>query len=161
SSQCCAWRINSSGVVFDPGGGSYVVTVLTDGWPTEASGIDGNETVSRAIADKLARPLGAPHYFLRNSLSAGFADTVFTYGDPGDTVVTGDWNGDGKDTIAIVRGAQWFLRDSNSTGVADHTLGFGDPGDQPIAGDWNGDHLDTVGVHRGDVFYLRNQNTSG
>jgi hypothetical protein len=28
----------------------------------------------------------------------------FIYGNPGDTVLVGDWNGDGTDTLAVRRG---------------------------------------------------------
>ena len=49
-SQCCWWRINSTGVVVDPGGGAYAVAILSDGWPSMEAGIPGVEYVSRAIA---------------------------------------------------------------------------------------------------------------
>ena len=55
SSQCCRWRLNSSGVVEVPGGG-YVVTILTDRWSGEAAGIEGNEFVARAINARLGGP---------------------------------------------------------------------------------------------------------
>jgi hypothetical protein len=54
SSQCCRWRLNSSGAVEI--GAGYVVTILTDLWPNEAAGIAGNELVARAINARLAGP---------------------------------------------------------------------------------------------------------
>jgi hypothetical protein len=54
SSQCCRWRLNSSGAV--EVGAGYVVTILTDLWPDEASGIAGNEFVARAINARLGGP---------------------------------------------------------------------------------------------------------
>ncbi|SFL94538.1 hypothetical protein, partial [Geodermatophilus ruber] len=42
-------------------------------------------------------------YFLRNSTTSGVADTVFAYGDPGDTALVGDWNGDGTDSLGVRR----------------------------------------------------------
>lgn len=54
SSQCCRWRLNSSGAVEI--GAGYVVTVLSDLWRDSASGIAGNEFVSRAINARLAGP---------------------------------------------------------------------------------------------------------
>jgi hypothetical protein len=42
-------------------------------------------------------------YHLRNSLTSGPADTVFGYGNPTDTAFTGDWNGDGVDSIGVRR----------------------------------------------------------
>ena len=53
------------------------------------------------------------------------------FGDPGDIPIVGDWNGDGIDTIGVVRGNTWYLRNSNTTGVADVTFTFGDAGDRP------------------------------
>ena len=55
SSRCCRWRLNSSGAVETTGGG-YVVTILSDQWPNEASGIAGVNFVSRVIAARLAGP---------------------------------------------------------------------------------------------------------
>jgi hypothetical protein len=57
-SVCCAWRINSTGVAYDPAGGAYAVAILSDGWPNEPTGIAAVETVNRAIAASLAQPLG-------------------------------------------------------------------------------------------------------
>lgn len=54
TSQCCRWRLNSSGAVEI--GAGYVVTILTDLWPNEAAGIAGNEFVARAINARLAGP---------------------------------------------------------------------------------------------------------
>jgi beta-lactamase class A len=48
--SCCGWRINTSGVVERPGGGAYVATVLSDGWPDQAAGIEAVEFVSKVIA---------------------------------------------------------------------------------------------------------------
>ena len=103
SSQCCGWRINSTGVAYDPAGGSYVVAILSDGWPNQASGIGGIETVSRAIAAQLGRSFTTPGYFLRDQLSTGVANQTFSYGNPVDAPLVGDWNGDGTDTVGIVR----------------------------------------------------------
>ncbi len=54
SSRCCRWRLNSSGAVEI--GAGYVVTILSDRWPNEASGIQGNEFVARAINARMAGP---------------------------------------------------------------------------------------------------------
>ena len=87
-------------------------------------------------------------WFLRLSHSSGPADISFVFGDPGDTPVVGDWNGDGVFTPGMVRGNTWYLRNSNSTGYADVAFIFGDPGDIPVPGDWNGDGLWSAGLVR-------------
>ncbi len=60
------------------------------------------------------------------------------YGIEGDAPVTGDWNGDGTDTIGVYRGGTFFLRNTNDSGFADLTFALGIPGDAPISGDWDG-----------------------
>ncbi|GIM91826.1 S1 family peptidase [Paractinoplanes toevensis] len=81
---------------------------------------------------------------------------------PPQVPLAGDWNGDGKDTIAIWRPNEhkFYLRNSLSSGGADVTLTFGQADDVPVAGDWNGDGVDTVGVWRPseNAFYLRATN---
>jgi BNR repeat-like domain len=106
-------------------------------------------------------------YSLRDSNSSGPADYSFdlTSQQPGDLPVSGDWNGDGVDTVGFYRPANgnFYLRNSNSSGPADIVFQFGEPGDRPVAGDWNEDGVDTIGVYRpsNGVFYLRNFNSSG
>jgi hypothetical protein len=59
ASDCCGWRVNSSGYVSDPTGGGYAITILSDGWPSEAAGIPTVEAVSRAVAAVMTAPIPA------------------------------------------------------------------------------------------------------
>jgi hypothetical protein len=88
-------------------------------------------------------------------------ETTYHYGRPGDFPICGDWDGDGTDGIAVVRGPTWFLRNAASGGNANLSFGYGRADDFPIAGDWNGDGSDTPGVVRGNIWYLRNSNSAG
>jgi hypothetical protein len=106
------------------------------------------------------RPSIGVHY-LKNYHGTGYADIEFSYGLPTDLFFSGDWDGDGVDTIGNFRDGVFYLRNSNTTGYADLTFAYGVPGDIPIAGDWDGDGVDTIGVFRNGVFYLRNSNTTG
>jgi glucose/arabinose dehydrogenase len=101
--------------------------------------------------------------YLKNTHDTGFADIQINYGLGGDYPVTGDWNGDGVDTIGVYRNSLFYLRNSNTIGFADIVFAFGSLGDQPIAGDWNGNGVDTIGVYRSSTgtFYLRNSNSTG
>ncbi|WP_345307150.1 hypothetical protein [Candidatus Villigracilis saccharophilus] len=99
--------------------------------------------------------------YLKNSNTTGFADVAINYGLGGDYPVTGDWNGDGIDTIGIYRNGSFYLRNSNTLGFADIVFAFGQPGDQPVAGDWDGNGVDTIGVYRNGLFLLRNSNSAG
>ncbi len=48
------WRINSVGFIDDPSGGGYAVAILSDGWSTEAAGIEAVEFIAESINDALA-----------------------------------------------------------------------------------------------------------
>ena len=74
-SQCCRWRINTSGVVERPGGGAYALTVLSDGWPTEAQGIEAVEHVSGVVADWAAARVG-PHPSAARAAQRSVADVL-------------------------------------------------------------------------------------
>jgi Cysteine-rich secretory protein family/Carboxypeptidase regulatory-like domain len=81
-------------------------------------------------------------------------DAVYSFGEPGDIPVVGDWNGNGKDEIGVFRNVngvgEWIL-DTNGDGVydaGDTVFTFGLGTDKPVVGDWNGDGKDEVGVFR-------------
>lgn len=99
--------------------------------------------------------------FLRNSNTTGNANFSFAFGVAGDQVISGDWDGDGIDTVGVYRNGVFFLKNSNTIGFADITFAFGTPGAQPLAGDWDGDGVDTIGTFDNGTFSLRNSNSSG
>ncbi len=101
-------------------------------------------------------------WLLRDSLSTGQPDNVFSYGGTrrGTTPLLGDWNGDGKKTAGIYRNGTWYLKNSNKGGRADLSFSYGGSG-TPVVGDWNGDGTDTIGVVRDGTFYLKNSNKGG
>jgi hypothetical protein len=101
--------------------------------------------------------------YLKNQNTTGFADIQINYGISGDCPLTGDWDGNGTDTIGIYRNGSFYLRNSNTIGFADLQFTFGTTGGQPIAGDWNNDGVDTVGIYRSPAitFELRNSNSAG
>lgn len=85
-------------------------------------------------------------------------DVIYNFGIAGDAPIVGDWDGDGFDSIGIVRNGQWYL-DANENGnwdgsATDILLGFGATNDKPIVGDWNGDRIDDIGVVRSGYWYL-------
>ena len=73
--------------------------------------------------------------YLRNTLAAGPADTIFGFGIAGDQAFAGDFDGDGIATIGVYRDGVAYLRNSNTTGFADLAFGYGVPGDIAFAGD--------------------------
>jgi len=91
----------------------------------------------------------------------GAAQNSFFYGNPGDVAFSGDWDGDGVETLGLYRRSDGYvyLRNSNTQGIADISFYFGNPGDLPIAGDFDGDGDDTVSIYRPSEarFYIINE----
>jgi hypothetical protein len=83
------------------------------------------------------------------------------YGVPNDHPFSGDWDGNGEDTLGLYRRSDGYvyLRNTNTQGIADITFFFGNPGDIPIAGDFDGDGFDTVSIYRPSEqrFYIINE----
>ncbi|MEX0700183.1 MAG: M23 family metallopeptidase [Acidimicrobiia bacterium] len=124
---------------------------------------DGCDTVS------IYRPSEQQIYVINelgeNDGGLGAAEQVFGFGNPGDKPFTGDFDGDGTDTVGLHRESSGFLyfRNTNTTGAADFSFFYGNPGDILFAGDWDGDAIDTVAVYRrsAGALYIRNSNTQG
>lgn len=57
-------------------------------------------------------------------------------------------DGDGKDTLAVRRGAEYHVRNDLAGGPADQVVTYGRAGDVVLVGDWDGDGEDTLGVRR-------------
>ena len=81
--------------------------------------------------------------------------------------VTGDFDGNGEDTVGLYSPSNgfFFLRNVNKPGSADLVFGYGPGGAgwTPLVGDWNGDRSDTVGLYSqsNGFYFLRNANSSG
>jgi hypothetical protein len=98
----------------------------------------------------------------RSTSSGAFAS--YRWGRSGDLPVVGDWDGDGIQTVGVVRpnatvGSNHFLLRNTDGSVAD--FWYGAYGDRPVVGDWNGDGVWTPGAVRAGVWSLRNSNTTG
>lgn len=124
---------------------------------------DGCDTVS------IYRPAEHRMYIINalgeDGAGLGAADFSFSFGNPGDVPFVGDFDGDGRDEIALHRSStgRIYLKWELSEGAADTTFVYGLPGDVPVAGDWNGDGTDTVAVFRPDDgnWYIKATNGPG
>lgn len=83
---------------------------------------------------------------------ADVIDHVFRFGGEDDVAISGDFNGDGIDSIGVYRGGKWIL-DVNGDGKInakdDREIEFGAPGDVPLVGDFDNDGFDELAVQRG------------
>lgn len=85
---------------------------------------------------------------------------------PGDIPLSIDWDGDGREELAIYRQGQWFI-DLNHSGrfepEQDVMLGIfgGLPGDIPLAIDWDGDGKDELAIFRQNGTLLIDSNRNG
>ncbi|WP_054952656.1 ExeM/NucH family extracellular endonuclease [Flaviflexus massiliensis] len=95
-------------------------------------------------------------FLIANNWDSTTHEIAFAYGRRGDEVLVGDWNGDGKDTLAVRRGNTIFVNNELKGGKADTSFNFGRDTDEVLVGDWNGDGKDTFGVRRGHEFFLNN-----
>jgi glucose/arabinose dehydrogenase len=100
-----------------------------------------------------------------NGGQLGVAEQDYYFGNPGDTPFTGDFDGDGVDTIGLYRQStgQMYFRNSHTQGIADQHFYYGNPGDRFVAGDWNANNIDSPGVFRPSQarFYLKYENQQG
>lgn len=102
-------------------------------------------------------------FHMRNTPTAGVTDNKWPYPEAGTVPLTGDWDGDGVDTIGMYDAAThvFHLRDKND-GPERWAIQYGTAGDIPVVGDWDGDGIDTIGVWRpsNHYFYLNNEHTN-
>lgn len=74
---------------------------------------------------------------------------IVTFGLPDGVPVTGDFNGDGTDEVAVFVNGEWFI-DLNGNGEWDPEdlwAKLGKTGDQPVTGDWDNDGKTDIGIY--------------
>lgn len=105
-------------------------------------------------------PAVRPNIFLNNGWGHT-ADTVFRFGDPSGRVFSGDWDGDGTDTVAVRVGQAFYIRNSNTGGGHELVFTFGSKDDTILVGDWDGDGVDSFAIRRGKDYLIRNSLSTG
>ncbi|WP_152191597.1 PQQ-dependent sugar dehydrogenase [Georgenia satyanarayanai] len=139
-----------------PGAGTVTVTARpAEGYVlAEGSTAQWSHTFSTEVAARTAE------FHLSNTW-AGTTDVRFPYGRTTDEVFIGDWDGDGRDTVALRRGNTFHVSNSLRGGDADRVFPYGRPGDDVLVGDWNGDGRDTFAVRRGAEYHVKNSHSGG
>ena len=90
--------------------------------------------------------------------------TSYRWGRAGDIPVVGDWDGDGTQTVGVVRPSaardsnHLLLRNSNGS-VLD--FWYGRHGDRLVVGDWDANGTWTPAAVRNGVWSIRNSNATG
>ena len=98
----------------------------------------------------------------RFSSARGF--TSYRWGRKGDIPVVGDWDGDGSQTVGVVRPSaardsnQLLLRNSDGRVL---NFWYGRKGDRLVMGDWDGNGTWTPAAVRAGVWSIRSTNTTG
>ena len=80
----------------------------------------------------------------RHFSATGEVDGVI-WGLSSDTPVPADYDGDGRDEIAVFRDGQWIILEQNGSGTI---RGWGIAGDIPVAKDYDGDQVVDLAVYR-------------
>jgi len=94
---------------------------------------------------------GHTWYFSEESTANNLIETR-GFGLPGDKYLAGDWNGDRRQDLVVVRpnaqgGLDWLI-DLTADNIPDLTHKYGLSGDTPVLGDWDGNGTDDPGVAR-------------
>ncbi|MGD8613532.1 MAG: M23 family metallopeptidase [Desulfobacterales bacterium] len=76
-------------------------------------------------------------------------------GDQEDQYLVGDWDGDGRDNLAVRRGNKIYMdTDFDGTHNILQTYGVGNLEDDYLVGDWDGDGRDNIAVRRGNKILM-------
>lgn len=146
-----------AGGVEGSGGFTWHLSVINGGMPRDIESADVSSEVWRQ-----ARFLDYTHWGADRLREAQWTLVVnetdeddllqvrqYVFGIRGGIPVSGDFNGDGVDEIAIYYQGEWFI-DLNGNGVWDEQdlwAKLGGPDDLPVSGDWDGDGKDDIGIY--------------
>jgi hypothetical protein len=105
-------------------------------------------------------------WYIRYDASPGPTNfPPFDYGTGGLIPISGDWSGQGWDTIGTFdpSTATWYLRNTNGPGSATSVFQYGGPGTIPVVGDWTGSGKIGIGVFTpaNGLWQLRNTPNAG
>jgi hypothetical protein len=90
------------------------------------------------------------NWAILNSAGGYTGSTVVSWGGAGYTPVPGDYDGDGKQDVAVYRDAtgEWMVLKSTTNFMTVFSINFGGVGYVPVAGDYDGDGKTDPAVYR-------------
>lgn len=144
----------------EPSTGSDLKPITKPSTPTPPSNIPGDNGSATGKIDDGGVGGKGNQYFLNDAFSP-YANIVFKYGNRDGRIYVGDWDGDGKDSLAYRIGNTFYIRNSNSSGGAHQVFNYGRANDRVYVGDWNGDGKDTFAVRRGKTYHVKNSLSGG
>jgi hypothetical protein len=122
----------------------------------EPRGYQGEKKVDRARIADASKILNVTHWTIDTmnrgkwyivSKSPTLPKNAFSV--RGAKQLAGDFNGDGRDELALFKDGEWLL-DMNANGEwdrGDMWIRLGHAGDLPVVGDWDGDGKDDIGTY--------------
>lgn len=138
-------------VVFDPVATEVVATVPLGDASVSIDGIgDGRVFVQSYLGTSILVDTGCRSVLhVQDDLDSTEPDLVFAVGQPGDELLVGDWDGDGRDGFATRRNDTVTLYDvAGEPATGEVGIGFRDV---VLVGDWNGDGHDTFAFRVGNA----------
>ncbi|MFL6270310.1 MAG: peptidoglycan recognition protein [Actinomycetes bacterium] len=159
----------TGGALAPPGWATMTVTAA-------AGGATARPVVSRVFVDRTPPPAGsstggfaAGAWRVNNANAEQLSTSAavfasYRWGRSGDLPVVGDWDGDGTQTVGVVRpnaalDRNHLLRRNSDGSLLD--FWYGRHGDRILVGDWNGDGTWTPAAVRNGAWSLRNSNSTG
>jgi len=91
-----------------------------------------------------------------SGIATGVPDATFSFGQPTDIPVVGDWNGSGISKVGVFRSGSWLV-DYNGDHLfngLDKTYTYGQAGDIPVTGSWDSSGITRLGVYRAGSWIL-------
>jgi endoglucanase len=139
--------------------GAFALSLVTAGTAFAGPGGATGDGISVTRAD------GGAALTITDPLRSNTGAVYTLFGASTDTVVWGDWNGDGNDSIGVFRddngGGLWIL-DFDGQGSITYLL-FGDGTDTPVVGDWDpnsaGDEIGVVRPQGGALRWILRDNS--
>ena len=142
------------GIIFSDGLSEPASNVAPQADPVESPVVRGVVVPPRLPGDKAAG------IYLNNKWTSS-ASIGFTFGRATDGFLTGDWDGNGSDTLAIRDGVRFYVTNRHGDGAVASTFTYGRVSDEIFVGDWDGNGTDTLAIRRGNTFHIQNTLDTG